>query len=114
MLSGIPARDRDAGRPWGFAAGRSGRKPSPSGSGSNLAAVTDASPSEASGRPRLQEGVRVEVRGGFDGTWSSGFVIEEVTDTGYRLRRRSDSQVLPGVFARANVRRERKSSMWWY
>lgn len=53
------------------------------------------------------------MRSGFDGSWSSGFVVEEVTDTGYRLRRRSDSQVLPGVFAQANVRRERKS-MWWY
>ena len=75
--------------------------------------VTDASPSDKPERPRLLEGVRVEVRSGFDGTWTSGFQIEEVTDSGYRLRRRSDSELLPGVFAFANVRRERKT-MWWY
>jgi hypothetical protein len=75
--------------------------------------VTDAPASEPPERSRLLEGARVDVRSGFDGLWSSGFVIEEVTDNGYRLRRRSDSEVLPGVFAFANVRRERKS-MWWY
>jgi len=61
---------------------------------------------------RLSEGTKVEVRGGFDGSWNSGFTVGGVTETGYRLRRRSDSQVLPGEFAVGNVRRERKS-MWW-
>ena len=76
--------------------------------------VTDASSRDEPGdRPRLLEGIRVEVRTGFDGSWVSGFVLEEVTDHGYRLRRRSDHEVLPTVFPAANVRRERKNSMWW-
>lgn len=76
--------------------------------------MTDAaSRTEPGGRPRLLEGVRVEVRTGFDGSWVSGYAVEEVTDDGYRLRRRSDSEVLPTVFPAANVRRERKNSMWW-
>lgn len=73
----------------------------------------DASDHEPGERPRLLDGVRVEVRTGFDGSWVSGFVVAEVTDGGYRLRRRSDSQVLPTVFPSANVRRERKNSTWW-
>jgi hypothetical protein len=51
----------------------------------------------------LSSGVRVEVRGSFEGTWSSGFEIAEVVlgDDGgvaYRLRRLSDGTVLPVVF----------------
>jgi hypothetical protein len=77
-------------------------------------AVTDPTPAEeAVARPRLLEGARVEVRNGFDGSWTSGFVVMEVTDTGYRLRRRYDHDVLPTEFAPADVRRERKNSMWW-
>lgn len=64
-------------------------------------------------RSRLRDGTRVEVRAGFDGSWVSGFVVEEVLDNGYLLRRRSDSTVLPTAFAERNVRRERKNSMWW-
>ena len=81
--------------------------------------VTDVSrdepgdPGAPGERSRLLCGTRVEVRGGFDGSWVSGFVVEEVLEKGYRLRRRSDSTVLPTVFAPGNVRRERKNSMWW-
>ncbi len=62
----------------------------------------------------LPEGTRVEVRSGLDGAWSSGFQVEEITATGYRLRRRSDRQVLPVELGFDAVRRERKNSMWWY
>lgn len=60
----------------------------------------------------LPVGTRVEVRDRFDGTWAKGFTIAEATDRGYRLQRRSDRQVLPGEFATADIRRERRS-MWW-
>jgi hypothetical protein len=67
-----------------------------------------------SGRTLLPEGTRVEVRTGFDGSWSSGFVVEAHTADGYRLRRRSDDEVLPAALPAEAVRRERKNSMWWY
>lgn len=41
----------------------------------------------------------------FSGDWSTGFVVAEATDTGYRLRRISDGTVLPAVFDRTDVRR---------
>jgi hypothetical protein len=65
-------------------------------------------------RPLLLEGTKVEVRTGFDDSWSSGFAVESLEGDGYRLRRRSDDQVLPVVFDPTQVRRERKNSMWWY
>lgn len=72
-------------------------------------------PSDApSGRTPLPLGTRVEVRTGFDGSWSSGFVVEAHTPDGYRLRRRSDDEVLPVELPAEAVRRERKNSMWWY
>ena len=76
--------------------------------------VTDPTPAEeAVARPRLLEGTRVEVRNGFDGSWTSGFVVMEVSATGYRLRRRYDTDLLPTEFAPADVRRERKNALWW-
>jgi hypothetical protein len=60
----------------------------------------------------LEPGARVEVRTGFDQSWTSGFAIAEVTEQGYRLRRRSDDHVLPVEFPFDAVRRERRS-MWW-
>ena len=66
------------------------------------------------GAPRLAPGTKVEVRTGFDRSWANGFEVEEATDGGYRVRRRSDGEVLPAVFVLADVRRERKNSMWWY
>lgn len=63
--------------------------------------------------PGLQEGTRVEVRTGFDGSWVTGFVVDAVTDTGYRIRRRADDELLPVEFPADIVRRERKNNMWW-
>ena len=63
--------------------------------------------------PGLTPGTKVEVRTGFDRSWAPGFVVESVTATGYVVRRRSDDEVLPVPIAHADVRRERKNSMWW-
>ena len=63
---------------------------------------------------RLEPGTRVEVRTGFDRSWASGFAVEAVADDGYRVRRRSDGEVLPVAMAFEDVRKERKNSMWWY
>ncbi len=60
----------------------------------------------------IPAGDRVEVRTGFDRSWTSGFTVEEATAGGYRLRRRSDGRILPTVFAFDDVRHERHS-MWW-
>lgn len=62
---------------------------------------------------QLDVGTRVEVRNDFDGTWSSGFSVEQFSDGVYRLRRRSDDEVLPGTFSTSDVRRERRRSTWW-
>ena len=70
-------------------------------------------PRDASARPGLEPGTRIEVRTGFDRSWATGFEVDAVTDDGYRVRRRSDAQVLPVAIAAADVRRERKNSMWW-
>ena len=65
-------------------------------------------------RPLLPVGTRVEVQTGFDGSWTTGFEVHEHTEQGYRLRRRSDAEVLPADVTPAAVRKERKNSMWWY
>ena len=75
--------------------------------------MTEVSPNSRSGeRPRLAVGTRVEIRSGFDDTWTSGFAVEEITTSGYLLRRRLDDSVLPAEFEASSVRRERKS-IWW-
>ena len=56
---------------------------------------------------------RVEVRNSFDGSWSQGFEVAEVTAAGYRIRRSSDGSVLPGEFDGPDVRKERRRSNWW-
>lgn len=72
-------------------------------------------PPEAQDRVhRLEAGTRVEVRTGFDRSWAPGFAIEAVTEHGYTVRRRSDDELLPVAIAFADVRKERKNSMWWY
>ncbi len=66
----------------------------------------------------LRPGQPVEVRNRFDGLWSGGFeVVEGVegvegVDGGYRVRRRSDGAVLPGVFRGDEVRPERRRGRW--
>lgn len=52
----------------------------------------------------MQMHVPVEVRNHYDGQWAEGFEVEEETPEGYRLRRRSDASMLPGVFRRDEVR----------
>ena len=64
------------------------------------------------GTPSLITGTNVEVQSGLDGTWQGGFVVEEVTDTGYRLRREMDDAVLPDL-PHERVRRRRTRSTWW-
>lgn len=66
----------------------------------------------ATSGPSLPVGTQVEVRSGLDGTWQDGFVVEEVTSTGYRLRREMDDVVLPEV-PHERIRRRRRRSTWW-
>lgn len=69
----------------------------------------------------MEPGTRVEVRSNFDRSWSRGFEIVEVVEdpaldgAAVRVRRRSDGQILPALFAEDDVREEKKGrSMWWY
>ena len=62
--------------------------------------------------PSLPVGAHVEVRSGLDGSWQGGFVVQEVTDTGYLLLREMDGAVLPDL-PHERVRRRRKRSTWW-
>ena len=73
-----------------------------------MAETEDPATSKGSIRPQT----KVEVRSGFYRTWTNGFVVEERTPTGYRLRRRSDDHVLPGIFPFDDVRHERRN-LWW-
>jgi hypothetical protein len=62
--------------------------------------------------PSLAPGTHVEVRSTLDDTWEGGFVVEEVTAAGYRLRREHDRELLPEV-PHERVRRRRTRSTWW-
>lgn len=72
----------------------------------------------------MQPGTRVEVRSRFEPSWSRGFEVAEVVDEhddpsidgrAYRVRRRSDGEVLPALFSEEELREERKGrSMWWH
>jgi hypothetical protein len=53
----------------------------------------------------LGTGVAVEVWNEFLNRWSHGFEVEEVAGTDFRLRRRSDGEVLPQVFPGSRLRR---------
>ena len=66
----------------------------------------------ATAGPSLTPGTHVEVRSGLDDSWQSGFVVDEVTETGYRLRREMDGAVLPDL-PHERVRRRRRRSTWW-
>lgn len=76
-------------------------------------AVDSPSSPDGHAADSLATGTRVEVRNGFDRSWSNGFVVIGHTAGGYRLRRRSDDVELPGTFTEDDVRRERKRSTWW-
>ncbi|MDQ3147050.1 MAG: hypothetical protein M3R01_09005 [Actinomycetota bacterium] len=50
----------------------------------------------------------------FDRSWARGFEVAQADNaTAYQVRRLSDGSVLPKVIAADDVRRERRSSMWW-
>lgn len=53
---------------------------------------------------RLQPGDDVDVRNRFDGSWSSGFQVDDAAPHGYRLRRRSDGTLLPALFDTDDLR----------
>jgi hypothetical protein len=57
-------------------------------------------------------GEEVEVHTRFNDSWVPGFVIAEVADAGYRVRRRSDGAMLPTVTSESDLRPVGPSSMW--
>jgi hypothetical protein len=63
----------------------------------------------------LVVGDKVEIRSHFDDRWARGFEIVEVTDQGYTVKRMSDGELLPVVFAADDVReaRKRANDFWW-
>lgn len=52
----------------------------------------------------VSAGTRVEVVNRFTASWSRGFVVAEVLESGYRVERLSDGCVLPVVFSSGDVR----------
>jgi hypothetical protein len=62
----------------------------------------------------LAVGDPVEVRNRFDSRWNRGFVVDQVVEGGYHIRRSSDDQLLPSVFTGDEVRREHRRGQWWY
>jgi hypothetical protein len=58
--------------------------------------------------PGIGVGTEVYVRSRYLGTWSGGFAVAEVRTDGYCIRRTSDGQVFPDVFAFDDVRIERR------
>jgi hypothetical protein len=55
-------------------------------------------------------GTKVYVRDRYLGNWCSGFVVAEVLDDGYRLRRLTDGLIFPDLFAFDDVHLERRQS----
>jgi hypothetical protein len=51
----------------------------------------------------VSAGTRVEVVNRFTASWSRGFVVAEVLESGYRVERLSDGCVLPAVFSSVDV-----------
>lgn len=75
--------------------------------------MSDRGASQPAGTgPSLVPGTHVEVRSTLDDSWQDGFVVEEVTESGYRLRREMDGVLLPDL-PHERVRRRRKRSTWW-
>lgn len=68
----------------------------------------------AGGVGSLDEGTEVEVRSSFDRHWTKGFEVIRLSDQGYRLRRLSDGESLPGFFPPDDVRKARRNKTWWY
>ena len=51
-----------------------------------------------------ETGGRIEVWNQFLGNWAGDFEIASVADTGYRVRRTSDDEVLPLEFPAEDIR----------
>lgn len=51
-----------------------------------------------------QLGEQVDVHTTFTDSWAAGFEIAELTDEGYRVRRKSDGSLLPGYTSDNDVR----------
>jgi hypothetical protein len=49
-------------------------------------------------------GQEVEVHTTFDNSWAPGFEVAEVTEDGYRLRRKSDGTLLPNATGASDLR----------
>jgi hypothetical protein len=64
----------------------------------------------------LVVGTTVDVRSRYIGTWSRGFEVAEIVGDAYRVRRLSDSSVLPTEFSVNDVSAQRpnKTGSWWY
>lgn len=62
----------------------------------------------------MTPGTKVEVRDRFSQSWGRGFEVAEAVDGGFRIRRLSDGALLPVVFSRDEVRRERKRNDFWW
>jgi hypothetical protein len=71
-------------------------------------------PAPAGGVGQLEPGTVVEVRSSFDKRWTHGFEVIRLSEQGYRLRRLSDGEALPGFFPPDDVRKERRGGTWWY
>jgi hypothetical protein len=67
----------------------------------------------ASSQRSVDPGTAVEVQNAFDHSWSEGFVVSQITDSGYILRRDSDASELPRPIPFTSVRQQRRNSMWW-
>ena len=80
----------------------------------NLANFKVDTPPRPIGVGSLEPGTAVEVRSSFDRKWTPGFEVIRLGDQGYRLRRLSDGEALPGFFPPDDVRRERRRNTWWY
>jgi hypothetical protein len=77
--------------------------------------TADGTAPDTAGRAPLEAGTAVEVRNRFDGSWARGFEVAEAVGDRCRIRRRSDGAVLPELFGRDEVRRERRrQGFWWY
>ena len=52
----------------------------------------------------LRRGALIEVRCRFNGTWSRGFIVDQVDDDGVFVRRLTDGALLPVAFEVTDIR----------
>jgi hypothetical protein len=56
----------------------------------------------------IRPGTRVEVRSGYQSSWTRGFEVARVEGDAYVVRRLSDGTVLPAAFEDEAIRQERR------